>query len=113
MSSEIDQSVTVEQIVNSMGPEANDFLKVLSVVNAIVERPEDFHGAKALLEASRLAAYRTRIGVHAQHYKTAEKSIENRRRKDVMLTLYNALEENINTLKLMGRIDANAAGLIR
>lgn len=101
----IDTELTVEEISDVLGPkEAEEFLAVMRHVMDIIEHPESIVGDKSLILAAQLAGYRTVIGVRAQVYKTAEKSLTQRRRKDLMLTLFSALEENINTLKLLGRM---------
>jgi hypothetical protein len=109
--------LTIEVITSAMGDDAAEFINVMEIVQHIIEKPEDFHGPKALIEAARLAALRTKISMKAQYYKTAkptgaDQTLLFRRRKDVLLSMYNSLEENINTLKLLGRIDAAAAGVI-
>ena len=105
--------MTIDTIREAMGNDAAEFLNVMDLIQQIIENPENFHGPKALIEAARLAALRTKISMKAQYYKTVdEKTLTNRRRKDVLLAMYASLEENINTLKLLGRIDATAAGII-
>lgn len=101
----IDTELTVEEISDALGPqEAEEFLKVMRHVKDTIEHPEGIVGDKALILATQLAGYRTLIGVRAQVYKTAEKSLTQRKRKDIMLTMFTALEENINCLKLLGRM---------
>lgn len=107
-------SVTIDSIRDAMGEEAEEFLYVLKVTQQIIDNPESFFGPKALVEATRLAAYRTRISIKAQFYKTtSDKSLVNRKRKDVLMSMYASLEENIQTLKLMGKVDATLAGVLR
>lgn len=101
---ETDAIVTMDAITDAMGKEGKEFLEVMQIVNMIVADPSAFSAKRAAQEAGRLAGLRTIIGVKAQYYKTAERSIANTKRKNVLLTLYNALEENINTMKLLSRI---------
>jgi len=110
--------LTLDTIRDAMGDDALEFINVMELVQQMIDHPEAFHGPKALITAVQLAALRTKISMKAQYYKTAkptgaDKVLLNRRRKDVLLSMYTSLEENINTLKLMGRIDASAAGVIR
>lgn len=105
--------MTLDIIKDAMGDDAEEFIKVLTIINDIIENPDNYHGPMALRYATLLAAYRTKISLKAQFYKTAsDRSLQNRRRKDVLMSMYASLEENINCLKLLGRIDAKTAGLI-
>jgi len=67
---------------------------------------KDFKYFSILIHAAKLAALRTKLGARAQYYKTSEKSILQRRRKDLLMLMFTALEENINTLKLLGKIES-------
>lgn len=108
-----DVEVTLDEIAGCLsGEEFEEFSRAMAVVQDILDNPSSYVGSRALVEAARLAAIRTKIGARAQYYKVAEKSIIQRRRKDLMLTMFSALEENINTLKLLGRIEARTSGMI-
>lgn len=103
----LDTEYSVDDIASVLGPkEAQNFLKIMATVESIMDHPETLAGNKALILAAQLAAHRTTIGLWAQMYKTAAKSITVQKRKNVLLSLYASLEENINTLKLLGRIEA-------
>jgi hypothetical protein len=105
--------VTLDEVAGCLSAEEfAEFSKAMAVVQDILDNPSTYVGSRALVEAARLAAIRTKIGARAQYYKVAEKSIIQRRRKDLMLTMFSALEENINTLKLLGRIEAKTAGML-
>lgn len=106
MSDYQDVEMTQESVLEALGQkEGANFLAVMDMVQAIMDDPQSMAGSSALVLAAKLAAYRTKMGVFAQLYKTQDKSIKYRRRKDILFTMYNALEENINTLKLLGRIE--------
>jgi hypothetical protein len=108
-----DVEVTLEEIAGCLSKEEFvEFTQAMAVVQDILDDPSRYVGSRALVEAARLAAIRTKIGARAQYYKVAEKSITQRRRKDLMLTMFAALEENINTLKLLGRIEAKTSGVL-
>lgn len=102
--------VTFEQVIEVLGEEeATEFNQVMNYVQAIIDSPEKYNGLRAIHVANQLAALRTKIGLRAQHYKafySEDKSMTTKRRKYLTETLYHALEENINTLKLIGRVDA-------
>lgn len=99
------QTLSMETVYDAMGDDAEEFLGVMKIVQAIQADPSTYSGRMAVIKANELAAWRTTIGVKAQYYKTAPKSDENRTRKDVLHLLYNALPENINALKLMAKLD--------
>lgn len=102
-----DTHVTLEEIFEALDrDEYDEFISAMSVVEDIIENPSKYVGSQALVAAAKLAALRTRIGLRGQYYKTSDKSIIQRRRKDLLLTMFSALEENINTLKLLGRIES-------
>lgn len=105
--------MTVEDISAALGEEAPGFLEVMSLVDDIIENPDKYSGIKALMLANKLAAYRTKIGVKANYLKSQERSLRNRQKKDILLSLEHNLVENINCLKLAARIEAGAAGLMQ
>lgn len=97
---------TVDEIAKVLGEDADEFIACMRLVDAIIENPGVYTGVKAGLEASRLAAYRTRIGAKAQMYKSAAVgNADLRKRKDVLMTMYDSLLENINTLKGLARYE--------
>lgn len=101
---EVDAVITIDAIKDAMGEEAEEFLLAMSIVNMIIDSPDSFSGKRAATEAARLSALRTVMGIKAQYYKTADRSIKNTKRKNVLMTMYQALEENINTLKLLSKM---------
>ena len=111
MEEKIATEVTLEDVVDCLGQEeGEEFFEVLKQVQRIIENPESIQGLRAIHMASRLAAFRLKIGLRAQHYKayySQDKSMTTKRRKYLTETMYHALVENINTLKLLGRIDAH------
>lgn len=106
--SDVDVNVELSSIYDAMGEDAKEFIDAMSIVQAIIDDPHAFHGKRAAVEANRLAALRTLIGVKSQYYKTAEKSIRNTKKRNVLMTMYQALEENINTLKLLARLEGDS-----
>lgn len=110
-----DATLTIDVIRDAMGDDAAEFIKVMDLVQQMIQSPEDFYGPKAVIEATRLAALRTKISMKGQYYKQLKEGNPAiiRQRKDVLLAMYAALEENINCLKLMGRLDAASAGIVR
>lgn len=104
--------LSVEQIADVLEEDSQGFLEVMKIVDDIIENPENYSGIKALMLANKLAAYRTKIGVKANYLKSQERSLRNRQKKDILLSLEHNLVENINCLKLAARIEAGAAGLM-
>ena len=100
--------ITYEAVIEALGTkEGESFIEIMEIVDEIIENPQSIAGNAALIMAAKLAAYRTKMGVLAQLYKTIDsKSIATRRRKDIIFKMYSSLEENINTLKLLGRIES-------
>ncbi len=106
-----DDVVTMDEILAVLGKEEYlEFEQVMSVCQDIIDNSDKYVGSYALIAAAKLAAIRTKIGNRGQYYKTSEKSDIQRKRKDLLLTMFQALEENINTLKLLGRVEAKMAG---
>ena len=102
--------ISYEEIVDCLGQdEAEIFTGIMTIVNSIIDNPESHSGLRAIHMANRLAAFRIKIGVRAQHYKAhyaQDKSLLTKRRKYLTEMMYSAVEEQINTLKLLGRVDA-------
>lgn len=103
-----DLEVTLDEIIGVLSKDEHaEFILVLQEMQNILDEPGSMVGSQALVSAAKIAALRTKIGLRAQWYKTSEKSDIQRRRKDLLMSLYASLEENINTLKLLGRIEGS------
>lgn len=110
--SEGNVEVELDEIVGVLSSEEySEFKNCMEIVQRILDKPNALMGSEALVAAAKLAALRTKLGVRAQYYKTSEKSIMQRRRKDLLMLMFTALEENINTLKLLGRVEAGMTGI--
>ena len=97
--------VDIDYLAECMGDQADEFIEVMRVVNDIIENPSDYIGFQATKYATLLAAYRTQMIIKSQAYKrrSSHMSETDRLRNDMWKTMYQALEENINTLKLSAR----------
>ena len=97
--------LSMDQIRYAMGDKAEEFVEVMNIVDDIIEHPSRYIGMQAAKSAAILAAYRTKVIVKAQAYKrnSTIMSNEDKITKDIWYTLHEALEENINTLKLLAR----------
>lgn len=97
---------TVDEIASALGRDSEEFLKCMALVEAIIDDPASYTGVRAGITATQLAGLRTKIGAKAQMYKSASVgNPELRKRKDVLMTMYDALLENINTLKGMAKYE--------
>jgi len=98
--------VDLDEVAGALSSEEyQEFSACMDIVQKILDRPNAMMGSEALVAAAKLAALRTKIGARAQYYKTSDKSVIQRRRKDLLMVMFTALEENINTLKLLGRTE--------
>lgn len=104
--------VDLDEVAGALSAEEYaEFSSCMEIVQRILDRPQAMMGSEALVAAAKLAALRTKLGARAQYYKTSDKSILQRRRKDLLMLMFTALEENINTLKLLGKIEGSMSGV--
>ena len=97
--------VDIEYLTVAMGDQAYEFIEVMRIVEDIIEKPNAYLGMQSSKYAALLAAYRTQMIVKSQAYKrrSSQMTETDKLRNDMWKTLYQALEENINTLKLCAR----------
>lgn len=88
-----------------MGDKAEEFIECMRIVQDIIDRPDHYVGGQAIKYANQLAAYRTVMIVKSQMYKRRSQimSEEDKFTNDIWKTMYEALSENINVLKLSAR----------
>jgi hypothetical protein len=97
--------VDVDFLATHMGDKANEFIECMKIVQDIIDNPETYIGAQAIKYANILAAYRTTMIIKSQAFKR-KSSIMSESDKfvnDIWKTMYEALQENINTLKLAAK----------
>lgn len=88
-----------------MGDKSEEFIETMKVVQDIIENPDHYVGGQAMKYANLLAAYRTMMIVKSQIYKR-KSSIMSEQDKfvnDIWKTMYEALAENINVLKITAK----------
>lgn len=93
----------IEYIVGLIGA---DFEKALGLSTKILETPTDYTGPQAAMAAIKMSNYRFKIGQAAQYWKiksAQSKNLQDRLIKDSLMAAYDALQEVINTLKLVAR----------
>lgn len=97
--------VTVEQIESAMGDQADEFIACMKIVQDIIAHPETYVGGQAIKYANQLAAYRTMMIIKSQAYKRKSQIMDegDKMTNDIWKTMYEALGENINVLKLAAR----------
>lgn len=88
-----------------MGDKADEFLECMRIVEDIIQNPEGYLGAQAIKYANILAAYRTVMIVKSQMFKRRSTIMSEQDKfvNDIWKTMYEALSENINTLKLAAK----------
>jgi hypothetical protein len=97
--------VDTEMLSQHMGDKAEEFIECMKIVQDIIDHPETYIGYQAIKYANILAAYRTMMIVKSQAFKR-KSSIMSESDKfvnDIWKTMYEALQENINALKLAAK----------
>lgn len=97
--------VDPEWLSSQMGDKSEEFMECMRIVQDIINNPDSYLGAQALKYANILAAHRTMMIVKSQAFKR-KSSIMNEQDKfvnDIWKTMYEALTENINVLKIIGK----------
>lgn len=94
-----------EILANHMGDKAEEFLECLRIVEDIIENPDRYVGFQAIKYANVLAGYRTLMIVKSQMYKRKSTMMSEQDKfvNDIWKTMYEALTENINALKLAAK----------
>ena len=97
--------VDVEFIAQNMGDRSAEFIECMKLVQDIIDNPNHYVGAQAIKYANLLAAYRTQMIIKSQAFKRKSSlmSESDKLVNDIWKTMYEALQENINTLKLSAK----------
>jgi len=97
--------IDIDTINEMMGDHAEEFIECMKIVNDIIERPDHYVGGQAIRYANQLAAYRTTMIIKSQMFKRKSNmmDMEDKFVNDIWKTMYEALGENINVLKLSAR----------
>jgi len=97
--------IDVDKISEMMGDQAEEFIECMKIVQDIIERPETYVGGQAIRYANQLAAYRTTMIIKSQMFKRKSSLMSEQDKfiNDIWKTMYEALGENINVLKLSAR----------
>lgn len=97
--------VDVDFIATHMGDKSQEFLECMRIVQDIIDNPDHYVGMQAIKYANVLAAYRTQMIVKSQAFKRKSTIMSDQDKlvNDVWKTMYEALSENINALKIAGK----------
>jgi hypothetical protein len=100
-----DMIIDIQLIKDLMGNKAEEFIECIKIVQDIIDNPNHYVGGQAMKYANVLAAYRTMMIIKSQMYKR-KSSIMSEQDKfvnDIWKTMYEALSENINVLKISAK----------
>ena len=88
-----------------MGDKAEEFWVCITKVEVIIRIPDDYLRGQAVKYANILAAYRTLMIIKSQAFKrkSAVMNDQDKFVNDIWKTMYEALGENINALKLAAK----------
>lgn len=100
-----DMIVDEDFLASQMGDRAKEFIECMRIVQDIIDNPDHYVGMQAIKYANVLAAYRTQMIVKSQAFKrrSSMMSEQDKLVNDIWKTMYEALTENINALKISGR----------
>lgn len=97
--------INKEILASHMGDKADEFIECLRIVEDIIANPDHYVGLQAVKYANILAAYRTMMIVKSQMFKRKSTMMSEQDKfvNDIWKTMYEALSENINALKLAAK----------
>lgn len=92
-------------LASQMGEKAKEFIECMKIVQDIIDHPEHYVGMQAIKYANVLAAYRTQMIIKSQAFKrkSTMMSEQDKLVNDIWKTMYEALAENINALKIASK----------
>lgn len=97
--------VDTEWLAGQMGDKSEEFIECVKIVQDIIDRPEHYVGMQAIKYLNVLAAYRTMMIIKSQAFKrkSSVMSEQDKFVNDIWKTMYEALGENINALKIAAK----------
>jgi hypothetical protein len=97
--------VDINFIADNMGDRSKEFIDCMRIVQDIIDNPNHYIGGQAIKYANLLAAYRTQMIIKSQAFKRRSSlmSEQDKLVNDIWKTMYEALSENINVLKLASK----------
>lgn len=99
--------VDIEFIAQHMGDRSKEFIECMKIVQDIIDNPNHYVGLQAVKYANLLAAYRTQMIIKSQAFKRRSTMMSEQDKivNDIWKTMYEALSENINVLKLASKVN--------
>ena len=97
--------VDVEYLAQHMGDRSHEFIECMRIVQDIIDNPDHYVGQQAIKYANVLAAYRTQMIIKSQAFKRRSTIMTEKDKfvNDIWKTMYEALAENINALKIASK----------
>ncbi len=97
--------VSEEFLASQMGDKAKEFIECMRIVQDIIDNPDHYVGMQAVKYANVLAAYRTQMIIKSQAFKRKSTIMSEQDKfvNDIWKTMYEALAENINALKIASK----------
>jgi hypothetical protein len=97
--------VDIDFLSEQMGEKSQEFIECIRIVQDIIENPEHYVGLQAIKYANILASYRTLMIIKSQAFKRRSTIMSEQDKfvNDIWKTMYEALAENINALKLAAK----------
>lgn len=97
--------VDVDFIAENMGDRSQEFIECMRIVQDIIDNPNMYVGNQAIKYANILAAYRTQMIIKSQAFKRRSTLMNDKDKlvNDIWKTMYEALSENINVLKIAAK----------
>lgn len=93
------------------GQIGGEFEKSILIAQDIIDNPTNYSGPQAASTALKLATYRLLVGTNAEYFKLRTQKTQkfsDKLTKGALIVMYDALEELINCLKLVSRLEAGA-----
>ena len=105
----VDIVVDPDWLASQMGDKADEFIECMRIVQDIIENPNSYVGMQAVKYLNVLAAYRTLMIVKSQAFKRRSSIMSEQDKfvNDIWKTMYEALSENINALKIAAKGTSN------
>jgi len=98
--------VDTEWLSKQMGDRAEEFIECIKIIEDIIDHPEHYVGMQAIKYLNKLSGYRTMMIIKSQAFKRKSSSMSEQDKfvNDVWKTMYEALLENINALKIAAKV---------
>lgn len=92
-------------LAEQMGDKAEEFIECMRIIEDIVAHPEQYVGMQAIKYLNKLSGYRTMMIVKSQAFKRKSSLMSEQDKfvNDVWKTMYEAMLENINALKIAAK----------